>query len=324
MSRATGPGAQRIPALSRADHDRAGLRRRDPDWLAGAWPDARVLVLAADGTTPVHGTAGHDTAGPAAPRLLLRPAVDVDPALDRLFLGLREDVAYFAVVEPEESSSDGGADPTGDRAGWLDLRALGGVLDDLDAGLFTAAVALSGWHRSHRHCPRCGSMTEVIDGGWARACPRDGSQHFPRTDPAVIMLVHDGGDRVVLGRQAVWPTGRFSILAGFVEAGEAAEATVAREVHEEVGLRVTDVEYRSSQPWPFPASLMLGFTARAVGDLTITRHDDELDDAAWFTRSAVRQAASWDDGTAPTGSRLVALPGGISIARHLLDAWLDA
>ena len=209
------------------------------------------------------------------------------------------------------------------------MRSIGGELDDLGAGLLTAAVALANWHRLHIHCPRCGAVTDIVHAGWARQCPVDDSVHFPRTDPAVIMLVHDGGDRCVLGRQASWGTARFSILAGFVEAGESAEAAVVREVYEEVGLHVTDIAYRASQPWPFPASLMLGFVARAVGDLTIRRHDNELADAGWFTRAEVRAAATWEsdhpelDGTGAPGSRLGALPGGISIARQLIEAWLS-
>lgn len=311
-----------IPALSRSAHDRAGLLRRDERWLAAAWPDARVLVLSTDGSTPVV----RSVHGPA---LAWRSADQVDAATDRLFLGQLDGVAYFAVGGRPPLDRNAADGPPGvlDAVGgeeWDGLRSLGAELGNLDAGLLTAAVALSEWHRRHTHCPACGAETEVIDGGWARRCPVDDSQHFPRTDPAVIMLVHDGGDRCVLGRQAAWPPGRYSILAGFVEAGEAAEAAVAREVYEEVGLHVTDIAYRSSQPWPFPASLMLGFTARAVGDLTLTRHDDELADAGWFTRAELRRATTWDeDQPAPEDSPLAALPGGISIARHLLDAWLD-
>lgn len=314
-----------IPALSRSAHDRAGLLRRDERWLAGAWPAGRVLVLSTEGTTPV-------VRSGRGPALAWRSADQVDAGADRLFLGQLDGVAYFAVggrppvdARSTDGASAGGA-PAVSAGGeeWEGLRALGGELADLDAGLLTAAVALSEWHRRHTHCPACGAATAVIEGGWARRCPVDDSQHFPRTDPAVIMLIHDGADRCVLGRQAAWPPGRYSILAGFVEAGEAAEAAVVREVYEEVGLRVTDIEYRSSQPWPFPASLMLGFTARAVGDLTLTRHDDELADAGWFTRAELRRAATWDDDRpAPSDSPLAALPGGISIARHLLDAWLD-
>ena len=142
--------------------------------------------------------------------------------------------------------------------------------------------------------------------------PTTGTEFFPRTDPAVIMLVHDGADRVVLGRQAVWPPGRFSILAGFVEPGESAEAAVAREVAEEVGLRVTDIRYVASQPWPFPQSLMLGFTARVDGDPTLHLDEDEIEEARWFTRDELRSGA---------GPRV--LPPPVSIARHIIDRWVE-
>ena len=311
-----------IPVLSRAGHDRAGSRRHDEQWLQQAWEQALVVVLSPTQTTPFARSDGRV-------RLAFRRGADVDQSAPRTFLGETGDAVYFA-VPAEPNANDG----------WLGLRELGGQLDDLGAGLLTAAVALANWDATHTHCPRCGALTDIIDAGWSRRCPVDGSQHFPRTDPAVIMLVHDGGDRCVFGRQSTWVDARYSILAGFVEAGEAAEAAVAREVFEEVGLHITDIEYRSSQPWPFPASLMLGFTARATGDLTITRHDKELADAGWFTRAEIRAAVTWGaevdrqssagsvraqtppSGGASTGSRLGALPGGISIARHLIEAWL--
>ncbi len=300
------------PVLSRAGHDRDAVHRNDERWLAQAWTSGQVLLLSDRATTPA---SVHD----GSARLRLRACAEVDQAAPRTYLGQADGIAYFCVP----------ADPVvDDDEPWWGLRDLGGELDDLGAGLLTSAVALANWHTTHQHCPRCGALTEVIQAGWARRCPVDDSQHFPRTDPAVIMLVHDGGDRCVLGRQASWAQARFSILAGFVEAGESAEAAVAREVYEEVGLHVTDVTYTASQPWPFPASLMLGFTARAVGDLTIERHDDELADAGWFSRDEIRAAATWDgdparaDAVTP-GTRLGALPGGISIARQIIDAWLE-
>jgi NAD+ diphosphatase len=140
----------------------------------------------------------------------------------------------------------------------------------------------------------------------------DDSEHWPRVDPAVIMLVHDGADRCVLGRQAGWPSGRFSILAGFVEPGESAEAAVEREVGEEVGLTVTEVRHIASQPWPFPSSLMLGFIARAVGDLTLHRTDGELAEAGWFSREQIRRREG-----------IGGLPPPVSIARRIIDDWID-
>lgn len=312
--------APRIPTLSRSRHDRAALRRDDEAWLRTAWASAKVLPISAEGTVAVRcapGSASSDDAG-ASHRSVLAwtGAADVDPEAPRLFLGEVGETAYFSVAAAGEQD-------------WLGLRDLGADLDELEAGLLTAAVALTQWHARHRHCPRCGTVTVIAAAGWSRRCPVDDSQHFPRTDPAVIMLVHDGAERCLLGRQAVWPEGRYSVLAGFVEAGESAEAAVAREVYEEAGLRIADIRYRSSQPWPFPASLMLGFTARAVGDLAITRHDRELADAGWFTRADVAGAASWPSVAPGAGdnrrgatSRLQAIPGGVSIARFLIDEWL--
>jgi len=156
-----------------------------------------------------------------------------------------------------------------------------------------------------------------VRGGSARRCPADASLHFPRTDPAMIVLVHDGGDRCVLGRQAVWPAGRFSTLAGFVEPGESAEQSVVREVAEETGLVVDTVEYVASQPWPFPASLMLGFRARCDPDAVPHPVDGELEEARWFTRDQVRAAATWG-----AGEQELQLPSAVSIARLLLDGWV--
>jgi NAD+ diphosphatase len=234
----------------------------------------------------------------AGPVLALRPTAGLSG--DRYFLGVADDVPVFAVRAPRDLAADR----------WADLREIGAALGDRDAGLLTTAVALARWHDRHPRCPLCGSPTDLARGGWVRTCPVDSSEHFPRTDPAVIMLVHDGGDRCVLGRQASWPEGRFSILAGFVEPGESAEAAVAREVDEEVGLAVADVAYAGSQPWPFPSSLMLGYTARAVGDLTVVLRDGELAEGQWFSRDEIRAGA-------------VRLPPPVSIAHRIITDWLD-
>jgi NAD+ diphosphatase len=178
------------------------------------------------------------------------------------------------------------------------------------------AVGLVNWHAAHPRCARCGAATAVVRGGSVRRCPEDGSEHFPRTDPAVIVLVTDGADRCVLGRQAVWPAGRYSTLAGFVEPGESAEQAVAREVAEEAALQVRDVRYVASQPWPFPSSLMLGFTAVCDAGAVPRAGDEELEDVRWFDRAEVAAASSWGSGEA------LQLPGEVSIARHLLTTWL--
>ncbi len=191
------------------------------------------------------------------------------------------------------------------------LRDVGARLSDADAGMFAHAAALEQWHARHVRCPLCGAATVVALAGHIRRCVNDGSEHYPRTDPAVIMLVTDDDDRCLLGRQPSWPAGRMSTLAGFVEAGETLEHAVVREVFEEVGIRVGDVRYVASQPWPFPSSLMLAFTAKAsTTDLQID--DDEIAEARWFSRDELRIAI--------TGGSL-RLPMGASVAFYLIDGW---
>jgi NAD+ diphosphatase len=298
--------AKQGPLLSRASYDRAAHRRTDSDWLARAWTQARVLALSPKSSTPVE----PERAG--VPRLAFRDPSSVDERGPRRFLGVIDEVPYFtATIE-----CDGEA--------WLTLRELGPTLDDLAAGLLTSAIALEQWHQRHTHCPRCGVETVETHGGWLRSCPNDGSQHFPRTDPAVIMLIHDGAELALLGRGVEWGPGRFSTLAGFVEPGESLEAAVAREVFEEVGVTVRDIRYIASQPWPFPASLMLGFSARLDGDPTIELDPVEMAEAGWFTRAEVQRAADWvDAGAEPEpGARIQGVSPKLSISRYLIDLWL--
>jgi NAD+ diphosphatase len=201
-------------------------------------------------------------------------------------------------------AADPGDELPGERRG---LRDLAPMLSQAEGGMVAHAVGLLNWHRRHRFCANCGAPSEAREAGHVRVCPACGTQHHPRTDPVVIMLVTDG-DRALLGRQAQWPAGRYSALAGFVEPGESLEEAVAREVREETGVRVDDVRYRSSQPWPFPTSLMLGFSARWAGGEPVVR-DGELEDVGWFTRQAIV------DGD-------VLLPPPTAIARRLIDEWL--
>lgn len=279
------------PALSRATLDRAAERRTDAGWLAEAWADpaSQVLVLDDKRRTLVDGDS-----------LVLVPPAEAPQDGERYLLGIdAAGVVYWAASG--ELPRRLGVRPGG-------LRDVGALLADRDAGMFVQAVALANWHATHTHCPRCGAATEIEQAGYTRRCPADGSDHFPRTDPAVIMLVHDGGDRALLGHQPSWPPGFYSTLAGFVEPGESLEQAVAREVLEEVGVTVRDVRYEGSQPWPFPSSLMLGFTAVAdVGELHL--QDGEIEDARWVSRDEVR------DGT-------LRLPTEVSIARRLVDSWL--
>ena len=289
-----------VPALSRATVDRDAALREDAAALEQAWAGARVLVVDA-------GRVLLDESGPAPSLVLVDP--DDAPPGDRLYLGRDDDGAYFCVAGPLPRR-------LGARPG--DLRSVGALLGDRDAGLLVHAVGLTNWHAAHPRCARCGEPTEVVRGGSVRRCPADGSEHFPRTDPAIIVLVHDGADRCVLGRQPVWPAGRYSTLAGFVEPGESAEQAVVREVREESGLDVREVRYIASQPWPFPSSLMLGFEAVTDGDAQPRAADGELEDVRWFSRDELREAASW--GTGPG----LQLPGAVSIARHLVDGWLGS
>ena len=287
------------PALSRATVDRDAATRDDQAALELAWTQARVLVVE-DGSALV--------VEDDRPRLVLLDSAQA-PAGDRLYLGRDADGPVFAV-----------AGPVGRQLGArsLSLREVGSLLDDRDAGLLVHAVGLAAWHTNHPRCARCGAPTEAVRGGSVRRCAVDGRDQFPRTDPAVIMRVHDGADRCVLGRQQVWPAGRFSTLAGFVEPGESAEQAVVREVAEETGVAVTDVRYVDSQPWPFPSSLMLGFTARCDPAASPRPVDGELAEARWFTRDELRAAGTW--GTVDGGA--VQLPSPVSIAWLLITAWV--
>lgn len=283
------------PTLGRYDLDRAAMRRSDDEWLAQAWTAGRVLILTEKLEAPI----AEQSDGPA---LQWRDSSTFPSDIERVFLGIYEDKATFVVRGRRDFKADG----------WMDLRAVGEDLSPAHAALLVEAVAISQWHDSHRSCPRCGAPTEYVEAGWSTQCTNDGSRHFPRTDPAVIMLVHDGADRCVLGRQPSWPGGRFSVLAGFVEPGETAEQAVRREVEEEVGLKVTDVHYVGSQPWPFPASLMLGFVARVEGSEQIVMNDGEIAEATWFSKDDIRG-----------GRGLEVLPTPISIAYHIIDGWLN-
>jgi NAD+ diphosphatase len=280
-------------ALARGTLDRVGVRRRDDAWLARAWADPRTRVLVID--------KGEVLVRPEHALVLVGP--DEAPEGERYLLGVDEDdVAYFAVSGALPAIE--GTEPAG-------LRRLGVLLGDRDAGLLTQAVGLQNWHDTHTHCPRCGAPTVVASAGHTRICTADGSEHFPRTDPAVIMLVHDD-ERILLAGSAGWPSRRVSILAGFVEPGESLEQAVAREVLEEVGVRVHDCRYLGSQPWPLPRSLMLGFFARAYDGQTLHVDGEEIKTARWYTRPELLAA---------TESGEILLPGRISIARQLIERW---
>lgn len=278
-------------AFAGAGLDRAPEKRRDAQWVDAqrAQSDARSVVLSHAGVWIDGG------------RLLL-----ATPNGDSIFLGLDDRRPLFAM--------DGtGAEP--DRGHPAGLREAATELPAAEAALSAYAASLLSWHRRHRFCANCGAPTEPTDGGHQRDCPSCGTSHFPRTDPVVIVRVTDAAGRILLGRQARWPPGRFSVLAGFVEPGETLEEAVRREVLEESRVSVGDVAYVASQPWPFPSSLMIGFSARASGGEPRPA-DDELVEVRWFEREEVEAAAA--------GSSEIELSPPYSISRRLIDAWLEA
>ena len=288
-------------ALSQHAHDRHGLHRTDDTWLEERWADpaTRVLVIAGARLRPVGG------------RITWVSPQEAPNGL-RVLLGERNGVQHFAViVDPSEAP--------GDREEWVVLRAIVQSLADedvADAPLVLHAIGLAEWLWVTRHCPRCGGRLEAHQAGHVLRCTECGKDQFPRSDPAVIMVVTDGepgseGERCLLGRSPLWPEGRYSTLAGFVEPGETMEDAVRREVEEETGVVVGEVTYFGSQPWPLPASLMVGFLARATRT-AIDVDGSEIEDAQWFTRTQMRSEAE--------AGRLV-LPGGVSISRSLIESW---
>ncbi|MFI7428741.1 NAD(+) diphosphatase [Micromonospora sp. NPDC049836] len=310
--------SEHAPPLARATLDRSAHRRTDPDWLAEAWERARVLVL--DSTDEGRAL----VRGPAAPPELVLVGPGELPEVPRsvpMFLGVEPDgVPVFAVDStlPEL--------PDTRRA---HLREVGHLLVDRDAGIFTTALALLNWHRRHGYSAATGQPTQVDEAGWSRVDPT-GDRTWPRTDPAMIVLVHDGvagpDGRCLLGNNATWPRvpgeRRFSCLAGYVEPGESAEAAVLREVREEVGVAVEEIRYAASQAWPFPGSLMLGFLARADADAPIRVDPAEIAHARWFTRQEIGAALAGERVPVGGGDRLV-LPPPSSIAFFLVRHWLD-
>ncbi|WP_416832130.1 MAG: NAD(+) diphosphatase [Erythrobacter sp.] len=281
--------------------DRADNIRMDPQAL-GNLMNWRARVLNLDGLLPEFDDNG---------RLLWQTLADVPEDAELVFLGMLDDKAHFAPVPPAGSTS-----PAMPRA-WQVMQ----MLQPEDLAIYGGAKSLVDWHARHQFCAQCGSRTRIAKGGWQRNCLPDeggcGAQHFPRTDPVTIMLVEHEG-RLLLGRQPRFPPRMYSALAGFVEPGETIEEAVAREVEEEAGVRVRDVQYISSQPWPFPSQLMIGCYSVADSDqLEIDR--TELDDARWFTRAELEEARA----AGPGGNDQLIFPQKFAIAHHLIAWWLD-
>lgn len=295
-------------AFLEAPLDRAEHLRDDAATLAAHWPTARVLVLDADGNA----FADHDgrlLAGNGAELGTLGGNADA-----ALFLGLDGSRAWFAL--PADALAAGSA--MRDAPQRIGLRAAAGDWPAPEATAFAQARAVLHWRARHRHCGACGSALQFSRAGWLGRCEPCGIEHYPRTDPAVIVAISDG-ERLLLGRNAGWPPRRYSTLAGFVEPGESLEQTVMREVFEESGVRVRDCRYLASQPWPFPSSLMLGFAADAEPD--VPQVGDELEDARWFTFAEVDAAlANARAGTDDANAALVLSPS-ISISRWLVEHW---
>ena len=289
--------------LSRAAVDRAAHRRADENWQERRLADSTTRVLwvakGAAAVAEVEGTA----------RLIFSSPVDIDSSVEVSFLGVdAEDRAYFSAHIADQNDAPVQAD-------WKSLREVGRSLSDIDAGLLVTAVALDNWRAATKRCAKCGGEVVSQNGGWSLRCLTDEVDHFPRTEPAVIVLVRDQDDRALLGRHINWPPGLVSTFAGFVEAGESAEAAVRRELTEETGVVIADhpdaVQYLGSQPWPFPASLMLGYHAWAK-DTTIKVDETEIAEANWYSRDELRAACA---------SGEIKLPSSISISRRLIERW---
>ncbi|MEM6108486.1 NAD(+) diphosphatase [Mycobacterium sp. 050272] len=296
-----------VPLLSRVGADRADQLRTDVDAATVGWADAAVLRV--DSRNQVLVAGGRVVLGAAA-------ELGEKPPHDAVFLGRIENGQHVWAIRGALQAPE---DPDA-QTEVVNLRSLGPIFDDTSSQLVASAVALLNWHDRARFSAVDGSPTKPARAGWSRVNPVTGHEEFPRIDPAVICLVHDGGDRAVLARQAVWPERMFSLLAGFVEAGESFEVCVVREIREEIGLTVTDVRYLGSQPWPFPRSLMVGFHALGDPDEEFSFNDGEIAEAAWFTRDEVRAALAVGDWSSSSDSKLL-LPGSISIARVIIESW---
>jgi NAD+ diphosphatase len=293
--------------------DRASHRRVDKEWLAAAFADKRSLFMPVWKLMPflIKGREGKHEAGWITSELALAL---MRPGTTTIFLGINNDIAHFAIdvsTMPDPAAH-------GALAGlgtFADLRTVAEEIDIGDAAILAQAKSVIDWHQRHGYCANCGNATTLADAGYKRTCEACNTEHFPRTDPVVIMLALNG-DACLLGRQAKWPNGFFSALAGFVEPGETIEEAVAREVLEEAGVKIGEVLFHSTQPWPYPSSLMIGCYARAL-TTEIRLEQDELSEARWFTRAEVRDAIQ------RRGTPELRLPPPLAIAHQLVKSWIE-
>jgi NAD+ diphosphatase len=291
--------------------DRASDRRGDVDWLAGqlASPDSLGLAIW-NGRPLVESSKDGGLQIAYLPAKLVADLAQGDERL--LFMGLWQETAVFAVdMEGPADPADG---PLEGMGKFEDLRGVALKLPPTEAAIVATAKQMFEWRRRHRHCANCGQPSQAVDGGWKRRCPACEVEHFPRTDPVVIMLPYHG-ERCMLGRQETWPKGMFSALAGFLEPGESIEEACARELNEEAGLRATKVRYHSTQPWPYPSSLMIGLIAE-VEDDEGTPDQTELSEVRWFTRDEARQLIAGQIEGASAPQRM-------AIAHQLIKAWVE-
>jgi NAD+ diphosphatase len=291
--------------------DRASERRVDAAWLKSRLDDPETLALALWNGKPLVEDAPGDEKAVRIAYLSVPMAREIAASEERLlFLGLWKETAVFAV------DLDGSADPADGPLRGLgrfeDLRGVALRLPATDAAILATAKSMFEWRRRHGFCANCGQPSIAVEGGWKRVCESCRAEHFPRTDPVVIMLP-TFGDRCLLGRQAIWPKGMYSALAGFLEPGESIEEACAREVKEEAGLTAIEVRYHSTQPWPYPSSLMIGLFAE-VSDDNATPDQTELEEVRWFTRAEIQALLR---GELPG----VFAPGAMAIAHQLIKAW---
>ena len=294
-----------LPPLARSALDRDYLARSNPELFDSLWSEAGTRILAMhDGRVLSDGSG-----------LRLLECEQVPTASLRVYLGR---TLKTQGTEPSGTpvvlavlSENGAREISSEESSWHTLREIGAQLSDRDAGILVQALALNNWHQNFAFCPRCGTPTVIEQGGWVRRCFKDNYEVFPRTDPAVIVAITDEKDRILLGSQTVWEENRWSVLAGFVEPGEALETAVHREMKEESGLELEQIKYVFSQSWPYPFSLMLGFEAKASSSEPLVADGEEIRELRWFSKAELLEAA-------PS----LLLPGEITISRALIERWL--